>query len=200
MTKAILLVAATVLCMVGAVVLLVVGIVLAVRRRVRLGLLLGFTALALVVTGVLFGGVLAVKSFRAIHAQAYKMAEGRSGSELFAFAVMKEIPASVEILHSQDDLFPLGCDPVYWLHFRISAEDFSHLLKQHPYQAPEAKTADRLDAMYPPQWWQLNTLGEEVEAFKFDAYRHKHPDTPIESTVLWVNKEHTEVYFCLIYY
>ena len=201
MTKAIFLLAATVLCLIGALLLLVVGIILAFRRRMKLCMLSCFTAIALFAFGAFWGGVLTVRSFRAIDKHAHKMAEGRSGEQLFTFAVMKDIPRSVVILHKQDDPFPLGLDPAYWLHFRISPEDLPLVLKQHPYEKVDSISADRLKGMNPPQWWQLDSLGVDAEAYRFYRYRPgDNQKVPWEQAVLWVNKEHSEVYFSLIYY
>lgn len=201
MIKAILLLGAVILCIAGVLASLIAVVVLALRRQAPLAVLSGFLALVCAMLGVAFGGAFVVKSLRAVGRQAVRLGEGRSGRDLFLATVMKQIPRSVEILHSHDDPVPLGLDPAYWLHFRISPEDFPLVLKQHPYGKSEATIADGLEGMHAPQWWRIDSLGVDAEAYRFHRFRPgDNSKVPCESAELWVNKERSEVYFRLIYF
>ena len=114
------LVAATVLCILGALVLGILCVVFLIRKRWRSAAIAGCAVLGLTVAGVACGvtcgGIYAAKSLRIM--------QPFTGEELFARTVMKDVPLSVTVLHRLDDSHPLGMDAAYYLHFRISPEDF----------------------------------------------------------------------------
>lgn len=188
------LVAATVLCILGASVLGILCVVFLIRKRWRSAVIAGCATLGLAVAGVACGvtcgGIYVAKSLRIM--------QPFTGEELFAMTVMKDVPPSVTVLHRLDDSHPLGMDAAYYLHFRISPEDFQKVLTQQPYEKLDAATEP--DESCCPEWWQPDALGNDVEIYGFEKPHPKIPDMIAEHCRLWVNPEHSEAYFVLVCY
>ncbi|GEM_PF-6773337 len=196
MLTGILLVMLTVGLFFFSVIFFMTGLLLIFFRRLKLSLIIFAISFVMALSGVSSGVFIMYKSFKTVKGWIQSFASERTGMEIFSATVMEKVPSSVKILHSQDDSIPLGFDPIYWLHFSIIPKDFEKVLAQHPYARLDK--GDDMSLCNPPDWWNPKLLSN-VEYYRYDR---NHPGSNVlwESTIIWVNSEHTEVYFCLVYF
>ncbi len=113
--------------------------------------------------------------------------EGRSGEELFKALVLDPMPSSVTVLNSEDET-PL-LSPTVYLHFSIASEEFPTIIAADDWirqdllldSDPEPHVAD---------WWAADDLAG------LEIYRLSSPTEGCKCIkTVWVNADHTEVYF-----
>ncbi len=94
------------------------------------------------------------------------------------------IPDSVEILNCSKERN--GFDATVWLHFKISQDDFKFILFNNYYRSSNDLYLKEERIQNSPSWWQPWSLYKPIYFWydgKLCLYR------------MWVNSNHTEVYF-----
>lgn len=113
---------------------------------------------------------------------------GRSGKDLFATLLLDPMPATVTVLHSEDET-PL-LSPTIYLHFTLDPADVDQILANDDWQVPQL-SPDFEGEPHVDAWWLPEAL-PAVEAYEvFDMEGCKC------FKKLFVNGDHTEAYFLI---
>jgi hypothetical protein len=106
----------------------------------------------------------------------------RSPNKIYS-ALLKNLPNSVQVLHSEDQEFLECC---IWLHFKIKKKDLLPILDTLEQEQPNFSAWNRLGA---PDWWNPSRLGNNPSCY---TWRHRYK---MRSKNFYVNESMTEVYY-----
>jgi hypothetical protein len=130
----------------------------------------------------------------------FSFGESSDPKKDFERLVWSPMPPGVTPIAADYEYIGLG-DGHGAVHFRVdTAELMSKIIeKHHLTKVPDARYV-YADDQYPLEEWQTKPQKDEIECFEYIEYNQGGSEAVDYKIVLWVNEDHTEGLFKVIYY